>query len=227
MTATITIDKPLDEGVRALLRSMLEKGTVRAVLTLRRLEDGGGVAHCLVTDPAALAEAVPLLPVMPAQGAQVLSHLTQEEPFKEPVAAVVRSCEARAFVELVKRNQAFGDNLVLISPECPGVFPVQRVSGDPMDDDIDAYWKATSEGKGADGLRPVCTGCELFEPIGVDMTLRLVGRSDLDKVLTVRLDTQRAEDMVKDLGLGKAKEDGKDPKGLEALRSARAKGRAI
>ena len=58
MTATITIDKPLDEGVRALLRSMLEKGTVRAVLTLRRLEDGGGVAHCLVTDPAALAEAV-------------------------------------------------------------------------------------------------------------------------------------------------------------------------
>ncbi len=226
MTATITIDKPLDEGVRTLLRSMLEKGTVRAVLTLRRLEDGGGVAHCLVTDPAALAEAVPLLPVMPSQGGQVLSHLTQEEPFKEPVAAVVRPCEARAFVELMKRNQAFGDNLVLISPECPGVFPVQRVSGDPMDDDIDAYWRSTSEGKGADGLRPVCTGCELFEPIGVDMTLRLVGRSDLDKVLTVRLDTQRAEDMVKDLGLGKAKEDGKDPKGLEALRSARAKGRA-
>ena len=116
MTATITIDKSLDEGVRTLLRSMLEKGTVRAVLTLRRLEDGGGVAHCLVTDPAALAEAVPLIPVMPAQGGQVLSHLTQEEPFKEPVAAVVRPCEVRGFVELIKRNQAFGDNLVLISP---------------------------------------------------------------------------------------------------------------
>jgi len=226
MTATITIGKPLDEGMRTLLKSMLEKGKVRAVLTLRRLEDGGGVAYSLVTDPAALDEAVPLLPVMPGQGGQVLSHLTQEEPFKEPVAAVVRPCEVRSFVELVKRNKGFMDNLVLISPECPGVFPVQRASGDPLDRDVAAYWKAASAGKNADGIRQVCTGCELFEPIGVDMTLRLVGRSDLDKALTVRLDSERAEELVKDLGLGKAKDDGKDPKGLEAMRAARAKGRA-
>jgi formate dehydrogenase subunit beta len=224
MTATITIGKSLDEGVRTLLMSMLERGKVKGVLTLRRLEEGGGVAYCLVTDPEALAEAVPLLPVMPAQGGQVLSHLTTEEEFREPVAAVVRPCEVRGFVELVKRNKGFLENLVLISPECPGVFPVQRAHGDPMDKDLKAYWKAASEGKGAEGIRPVCTGCELFEPMGVDMTLRLVGREDLDKALTVRLDSDRAEEMVKDLGLGKTKEDGKDPKGLEALRSARASG---
>ena len=95
-----------------------------------------------------------------------------------------------------------------------------------MDDDVKAYWSSASGGKNADGLRPVCTGCERFEPVGVDMTLRLVGRTDLDRALTVRLDTERAEEMVKDLGLGKAEEGGKDPKGLEALRTARGKGRA-
>lgn len=225
MSSTITVGKPLDEGVRTLLKGLMEKGKVRAVLCLRRLETGGGVAHCLVTDPAALEEAVPLLPIMPAQGGQVLSHLTMEEPFDEPVAAVVRPCEVRSFKELVKRNKGFLDNLVFISPECPGVFPVQRASGDPLDKDLKAYWKSASEGKIADGIRPVCTGCQLFEPIGVDMTLRLVGRTDMDKGLTVRLDTERAQEMVKDLGLGKAKDDGKDPKGLEALRTARTKGR--
>lgn len=226
MTTTITIGKPLDEGVRTLLVTMLEKGAVKAVLTLRRLEDGNGVVHCLVTDPAALDRAVPLLPVMPAQGGQVLSHLTQEEPFKEPVAAVVRPCEVRAFYELVKRNKGFLDNLVIISPECPGVYPVQRASGDPLEDDLDDYWSAASGGKNADELRAVCKGCELFEPIGVDMTLRLVGRSDLGKALTVRLDSERAEGLAKELGLGNAKKDEKDPKGLEALRAARAEGRA-
>ena len=52
-----------------------------------------------------------------------------------------------------------------------------------------------------------------------------MGRDDLDKGLTVRLDTQRAEELVKDLGLGKVREDANDPKGLEAFRSMRAQGR--
>ena len=227
MSATITIDQPLDQGVRTLLRTLLEKGAVRAVLTLRRLEGGGGVAHCLVTDTAALDDAYPLLPVMPAQGGQVLSHLTQEEPLKEPVAAIVRPCEVRSFFELIKRNKGSLDNLVLISPECPGVYPVQRAAGDPLEDDLDAYYTCAAQGKDVDGLRPVCSGCELFEPVGVDMTLRLVGRADLDKVLTVRLDSERAETMAKDLGLGKAMKDDKDPKGLVALREARAEGKAL
>jgi formate dehydrogenase subunit beta len=224
MRATIAIGEPLDEGVRTLLGNMLDKGAVKAVLTLRRLEGGGGVAHCLVTDRSALDEAVPLLPVMPAQGGQVLSHLTQEEAFNEPVAAVVRPCEVRAFNELVKRNKGFLDNLVLISPECPGVFPVQRAAGDSLDEDLDGYWRSASGGTNAEGIRPVCTGCELFEPVGVDMTLRLVGREGKD--LTVRLDTERAETMVKELGLGKAIKEDKDPMGLEALRRARAEARA-
>ena len=225
MTATITIGKALDEGVRTLLRAMLEKGKVRGVLTLRRLEEGGGVAHCLVTDPSVLDTALPLYPVMPAQGGQVLSHLTQEEPFREPVAAVVRPCEARAYVELVKRNKGSLENLVLISPECPGVFPVQEAHEGPSDKETKAYWKATSEGRAAEGIRRVCKGCERFEPMGVDLTVRLVGRGDLDKSLTLRLETQRAEELVKDLGLGKPKGDDKDPKGLEAMRKERAKGR--
>ncbi len=225
MTDTITIGRPLDEGMRLLLTKLLEEGRVRAVVALRRLEQGGGVAYSLISDPDALAEAEPLFPVMPTQGGQVLSHLTQEEAFRDPVAAVVRPCEVRAFNELVKRNKGFLENLVLISPECPGVFPVQRASGDPMDKELAAYWKATSEGKGAEGLRPVCTGCELFEPMGVDITVRLVGRGDLDKGLTLRIDSERAGELVKGLGLGKAKDDGKDPKGLEAFREMRAQGR--
>ena len=89
---------------------------------------------------------MPLLPIMPSQGGQVLSQLTQEEPFREPVAAVVRPCEVRAFFELVKRNKGSLDNLVLISPECPGVFPVQRASGDLLEDELDDLYLEARQG---------------------------------------------------------------------------------
>jgi formate dehydrogenase subunit beta len=224
MSSTITIGKPLDEGMRALLTALLESKAVRAVLTLRRLEEGGGVAYSLVTDPKAIAEAVPLLPVMPTSGGQVLSHLTQEEELKEPVAAVVRPCEVRGFVELVKRNKGFMENLILISPECPGVFPLRMAVGDPIDDEVAAYWKAAAEGTAAPGVRAVCGGCERFEPMAVDMTVRLIGVKDMDKRLTVRLETERAEELVKGLKLDTGKGVDKDPKALEAFRELRARG---
>ena len=220
------MDGTPDEAMRALLRQLLEGGKVKAVLALRRLEHGNGLSYSLIADPDALERSAPLAPVMPANGGQVLSHLTQEEPLDEMVAAVVRPCEVRAFNELIKRNKCFADNLVLISPECPGVYPVQRASGDGLDDDIEPYWKAAAKGEAAPDLRPVCTGCERFEPVGVDMTVRLVGRKDLGKKLTVRLDSERAATLVEGLKLTVGKDDGKDPAPLEAMRKQRAKGRA-
>ena len=225
MTGNIILDGTPDEAMRTLLRQLLEGGKVKAVLTLRRLEHGNGLSYSLIASPDAMDRAAPLTPVMPANGGQVLSHLTQEEPLDEMVAAVVRPCEVRAFNELVKRNKCFADNLVLISPECPGVYPVQRASEEGLDEALGPYWDAATKGETAPDLRPVCTGCERFEPVGVDMTVRLVGHKDLGKKLNVRLDSERAMTLVEGLKLTVGKDGTKDPAPLEAMRKHRAEGR--
>jgi formate dehydrogenase subunit beta len=207
MTGLLTVQAGAEDALRDLLAGLLRSGRVEGALVLRALE-GGGFAYSLVAGPEALASARPLTPLMPANGGKVLSNMTQEEGFKGTVAAVLRPCEVRAFKELAKRNKGTLDNLVLISSTCGGVLPFQASRDDGLDKALEAYWRAVAAGKLPEGVRPVCRGCTLFEPTGVDMTVRLVGTADLGERAHILLATERAAKLVNDLdGLRATVED--------------------
>jgi len=184
-----------EETVRQLLRSLLQSGQVEAVLALGKTgTEERGVAYSLFTEPDAFAmdgDALPLLPFMPANGGGLLSRLTLGGALARPVAAVIRPCELRAFIELMKLNQGGLDNVVLISSTCAGVYPLGTAVNGNLDERVSSYWEGMEHGELDEAVRPTCRACESFIPEGADITVALFGEEDLDRQCTLYLNTER------------------------------------
>jgi len=184
-----------DETVRQLLRSLLERGDVEAVLALGRTGTGEeGVAYSLFADPDAFApdgDARPLLPFMPANGGGLLSRLTLGGALVRPVAAVIRPCELRAFIELMKLNQGSLDNVFLISFTCGGVYPLETAVDGGLDEGMRGYWQGMEQGELDAAVRPTCRACQSFIPERADITVALFGEEHLDRQCTLYLNTER------------------------------------
>jgi hypothetical protein len=122
------IDAQLDvqgstlQTVQALLRSLLLSGAVDALLVPVSLPSGS-VAPMLVKDPDALDQADPLAPVLPINAARAASLLTATN-HQHILGLVLRPCEIRALVELVKFQQASLDNALIIGIDCLGTYSV-------------------------------------------------------------------------------------------------------
>jgi formate dehydrogenase subunit beta len=193
MPKALKLNKGAEEGVREFLRFLLESGKVKGVFTLSKVGESGGVAYSLITNPAALKEALPLFPLMPVNAAKVLSRLTLVEPATQPVAAVVRPCELRALTELIKRKQGNLDNLLLISSTCGGVYPLKMSVTGNTEEKLPSYWKAIKKAEIASDIRPACAGCEYFVPYNADITFALIGNKDVDKQCVIHLNTDKGE----------------------------------
>ncbi|MDY7078749.1 MAG: Coenzyme F420 hydrogenase/dehydrogenase, beta subunit C-terminal domain [Chloroflexota bacterium] len=200
MPEGIVINKGTEETTRELLRSLLESDRVSGVLALGRTGGaGGGVAYSLFTDPDAFGTdgaALPLLPFMPANAGGLLSRLTLKGPLSEPIAAVVRPCELRAFIELVKLNQCSLDNVLLISSTCGGVYPLDVAANGGLEQRLPKYWEAVGQGELDDGVRTTCRACVHFVPGNADITVALVGKEDLDTQCTLFLNTEKGAEFV-------------------------------
>jgi len=203
MPEGLKINKGAEEAVRELLRSLLESGRVSGVLALGRTGGAnGGVAYSLFTDPGAFGAdgiALPLLPFMPANAGGLLSRLTLREPLTKPVAAVIKPCELRAFIELVKLNQGSLDNLLIISSTCGGVYPLDMGPNGSLKEKLPQYWEAVKRGELDDDVRPTCRACVHFVPSNADVTVALLGEADLDTRCTLFLNTEKGAAFVKDL----------------------------
>ena len=111
MSKLLTINKNPEIALKEFLTFLLEKKKVSGVFSLRKVNENGAVDYGLITDKSHLDEIVPIHPLMPINAGQVLSRFT---PIEKPIAAVIKPCEFRAFIELVKREQGTLDNFLLI-----------------------------------------------------------------------------------------------------------------
>jgi formate dehydrogenase subunit beta len=109
-------------AVRGFLKRLLEAGVVDALLVPMETPSGT-VTPALVADPDLVDAANPLAPVMGLNAARVVGHTSVREP-RGRIGAVLRPCELRALVELVKLQQASLDDLVIIGVDCLGTYDV-------------------------------------------------------------------------------------------------------
>ena len=197
------IDKGAEETTRELLRSLLESGRVSAVLALGRTGSAGdGAAYSLFTDPAAFeadGAACPLLPFMPANAGGLLSRLTLQGPPSEPIAVVIKPCELRALIELVKLNQCSLDNILLISSTCSGVYPLDAGVDGTLEKKLPGYWEAVKQGEVDEDVRPTCRACVNFVPGNADITIALLGEAGLDMQCTLHVNTEKGAAFVEGL----------------------------
>lgn len=76
----------------------------------------------LIQDPAELAHLNPFRPVMTLNAARLIPALLDEHP-GEKLGILLRPCELRALIEMVKHRPLALDRLLTISVDCLGTFP--------------------------------------------------------------------------------------------------------
>lgn len=116
---------PVPEAIRRFLTEILENGAVDALLVPKRTPAGNMVAQALVADAEKLDGADPLAPVQMVNAAHAVRELAKE-PLEQRIAVVLRPCELRAVIELIKLKQIDPDALYLIGYDCPGVYDIKE-----------------------------------------------------------------------------------------------------
>jgi len=185
-----------DEGIRALLRFLLESGKVSGVLTLTKLSNGKDVAYSLITSSEKVKDTLPLYPLMPSNAAKLLARLTLLEPMSEPIAAVVRPCELRGFIELVKLNQGSLENILFISSTCGGVYPLETVNDGNMDEKIPEYWDAIKKMEVPSDIRPTYKDCENFLKNNADIIIDLIGKKNIENQCELFINTKKVDKRI-------------------------------
>jgi len=193
MPQLLKISKSVDEGTKAFLEFLLKEKKVCGVITLRKIHGDQGIGYSLITRPDDLEEALPLFPLMPANGGKILSRLTLRGSPKEPVAAVMKPCEMRAFIELIKRKQGSLDNFVFISQTCPGVYPIEMSSGGDLETLASRYRENIQLGENIPETRSACRTCLHFTPPNADIIVSLIAEKDLDKSCSLFLNSKKGE----------------------------------
>ncbi len=164
--ALFSAEGEVREKVVAFLQQAIGKDCFDAVLIPARAPGTDSFSYLLIRDESLLKNAYPLPPVMPVQGAKAISSLTGHGKGKKKIAAIVRPCEARATVELLKLGQVDLDNVYLITIDCPGALPLADWAKDPKKAE-EAFAKV-QKGEASESLRPICQICDKFSATGAE-----------------------------------------------------------
>jgi formate dehydrogenase (coenzyme F420) beta subunit len=214
-------------SLRDFLKLLLEKSALEALLVQQHLPMKNSVMPALVTDPEKLGHADPLAPAFPLNAARMLSRLTRKG-LDTPIAAVLRPCEIRAFVELVKLKQGSLENVTLIGIDCFGAYgnrDYSRIAASSNGDESTlAFYRSVLSGKGtavegAD-ISPACKSCEHPVASNADITVGLLG-TDMEESLLLLSNTEKGAELLDALGLEEADEPAARPAAIAALVAGR------
>lgn len=221
-------------AVQDFLKRVLEADLVDSLLVPMTTPQGA-VTPALVSDRELLGRADPLAPVMGLNAARLAGRVSVREP-RQRVGVVLRPCELRALVELVKLQQASLDDLVTIGIDCLGTYDVSvyaamtdhgaEAAGNGVGVDMEAYLATARTGElrtqeGGDEARPyvfrdACQMCEKPHVEAADIALELFG-ADLDTAIPVSL----ADEMAGALGMSSEEVEERRTDVIETVVSAR------
>ncbi|MFZ2448033.1 MAG: 4Fe-4S dicluster domain-containing protein [Syntrophobacteraceae bacterium] len=186
-------------AIRSFLKMLLDRQVVSAILVSDHLPMKNAVMPALVSDSDKLEGADPLAPAFPMNAARLLSRLTRKKS-GATIAAVLRPCEIRAFIELVKLKQGSPEEVLLIGVDCLGAFGNTdygrfAASGDGAGSTLGFYRKILGGEEGSwNGcdISPACKSCEYPVPEGADIAVGLLG-NDIWTSLPLIANTEKGE----------------------------------
>jgi len=190
-------DGKVKETINSFLNGLLEKDLVSALLVPREVPSKDNVVQSLVNNPDELKEANVIAPVLPVNSAGIISDMTRLSPYKSPVGVILRSCEIRALIELVKLKQASLDNLLIIGVDCLGTYSVSdyqslcKQGSSPSDELLRKF----KEGEEDAQLREACRVCEYPIPSNADLVIGLIG-VDFEKNILLESHTKKGEEIL-------------------------------
>jgi formate dehydrogenase (coenzyme F420) beta subunit len=194
---------PVENGdvlaaICGFLKQLLEAEVVDALLVPMETP-AGTITPALVADPALLDAANPLAPVMGLNAARLAGKVSVREP-RGRIGVILRPCELRALVELVKLQQAALDDLVTIGVDCVGTYDVPVYLEKRLEIGDQRLWRAlydhllSNPQSPISDLRDACQMCEKPHAEGADIRLELFG-ADLTAGIPVTLPDEIADEL--------------------------------
>jgi len=213
------------ETVKAFFARLFEEGIIDYLLVPQRISNGKTLTQTLIKGVDNLEGVNPFSPVMAINSAKLVAQVGSVNKDKK-VGVVIRACEIRALIELVKLGQANLDNLVIIGIDCAGTFEIEQwaklveESGDPVAKETevlkDIYAGKTDyqEEDAPIRLRSSCQICNYFTHDKADITLSILGMED-DVLVTLE------QELAEKLGLETADEPMSHKDVLEDMKNSR------
>jgi len=213
--------------INTLLKGVLESKKVDALLVPQEVPSGAMAFDVLVADAERLKSNI-FAPVLPTSTATLVSRITKFRGTDKIIGVVMRPCQIRALVELVKLNQASLENVVIIGVDCLGTFPAKAYGdfsegGSPTEFILDSFMK--QDGGSEKHLRSSCKICKDPIPGNADCTIGLYG-SDIKKELTIQAHTEAGNRLLEGSGIQKSRGSKTRAKAVEAVRKEKARNRA-
>jgi formate dehydrogenase (coenzyme F420) beta subunit len=209
MAKTVKIEvtnKNFLNSIRQFISSILMLEDIKGVLAAQKLPFKKILMPMLVASQEKLEGIDPLAPVFPLNAAKIVSKLTRK-PIGSKIAVIMRSCEIRAFIELVKLKQGAFDEIVIIGIDCPGAYKNEdyyTLAGDDTEKFTNAFCKDVFSGKEIQNkgteLSSACRACEHFIPLGADIIIELFG-IDIDNHILIRAMTPKGDEITDKLTL--------------------------
>lgn len=192
---------------QSLVRRILALDDIHAVFGPLHQPLPAVVMPTLITDPDRLAGFDPLAPAFSLNAARMLSRLTRR-PSRGRIAAVLRPCEIRAFVELVKLKQGRLEDVIIIGMDCLGAYTNRDYNGyapSAGEKGTRQFYQRRLSGGGGAGdrpdLAPSCAACTSPLPAGADLAVWLYG-VDVDNQLLVQSQSDKGREVLGCLELG-------------------------
>jgi formate dehydrogenase subunit beta len=205
---------------------LLKKGNLDALLVPLELPSKVNVVPTLVTDIGKLEFLQILAPIMPVNAARVISEITKVTTSKKKVGVVLRNCEIRALLELVKLRQASLENMVIFGVDCLGTYSVNDYSGKVAQGELPPEMILNHFKKGEEDpdLRQSCKICAYPLAQNADVVIELISHN-IEKEVGVKIDTDKGEESLKGIELKEGPDVNKREKTVEEVLSKQAKKR--
>jgi len=209
------------------LKHLLSSGKIQALLVPQNTPSKKVAFPVLISDPKKLHADI-VAPILPASTAAMVSKMTKVQPPSKPIGVVMRSCQIRALIELVKLNQASLTNIVIIGVDCPGTFPINTYTEFPEKKTptvflLEALTKKSDEAEKY--FRSACRVCKDPIPTNADIILGFYG-VDIEKEILVEAHSEVGKNILKELSLEDEEEGKGREKAVKEIRDEKDKKRA-
>jgi len=209
-TAAIEVkDQDLVAGFRLLAEKVLSLDSIDAILVPSRQAASPMVMPTLVSDAGQLGAIDPLAPAFALNAAKVVSQLTRK-PSGQRLAVMLRPCEIRAFIELVKLHQGALEELLIIGSDCLGAMSntdYLAFGAEAGPASTSQFYQQILEHPDQDPeelpLAAACRACDQPLAEGADLALWLVGVDTANQIL-LQAQTAKGEEALDALALPSA-----------------------
>jgi formate dehydrogenase subunit beta len=208
----------LTKTLRGFFAELLTKGNLDALLIPLELPNKVNIVPTLVTEVEKLECAVLPAPVMPVNAARIISDMTKITPSSKKVGVVLRNCEIRALLELVKLRQASLENMIVFGIDCVGTYSVSDYSKkvEKGESPVEAIINRFKKGEEDPDLRQSCKICSYPLAQNADVVIELVSH-EIEKEVGINVTTEKGEEVIKGIELKEDADTEKREKAVEEV----------